>query len=428
MRLIQALNEKLGQPDKPFLIQANSSLTVSDLLAQDSEYLKKIAQGDVVAVVGDMNLVSIHTLLHLFDRGAIVVPLTGANKRDHPFFFESACVEWVVEGREVSRISHSRRSELIDGLRLSGHPGLVLFSTGTTGKPKAILHDMSKFISRYLTPRPALRTLGFLSFDHIGGLNTLFHTLFNGGVFVTPGSRSVDKVLQTCALNSVELLPTTPTFLRLLLLSGLASSDIPKSLKIITYGTERMDPTTLETLATILPEIDFRQTYGMTELGILRVKSKSRNSLFMKVGGEGVQTRVTNDVLEIKAEGRMLGYLNAATPFDADGWYNTGDVVDVEDDYIRIVGRARDTVNVGGLKFSLSDVEDALLRIEGVSFVKTVAKNNPVTGQHVEATIQLADGSSLGLDYIREAVKQSLPRHMRPLKIVFVGIQFDMIQ
>ena len=60
---------------------------------------------------------------------------------------------------------------------------------------------------------------------------------------------------------------------------------VPKYLKIITYGTERMDQPTLDALCEQLPKIDFRQTYGMTELGVVRVKSKARNSLFMKIGG-----------------------------------------------------------------------------------------------------------------------------------------------
>ena len=53
---------------------------------------------------------------------------------------------------------------------------------------------------------------------------------------------------------------------------------------------------------------------GCPSLGIVRVKSEARNSLFMKVGGEGVETRVVDTVLEIRSATRMLGYLNAASP------------------------------------------------------------------------------------------------------------------
>ena len=122
-------------------------------------------------------------------------------------------------------------------------------------------------------------------FDHIGGINTLLHTLFNKGTVVAPKDRSIDIVLNTCLQHKVEVLPTTPTFLRMMLLSGSIPDAVPPELKLITYGTERMDQYTLNTLCGLLPDVDFRQKFGMSELGILRVKSKDRNSLFMKVGG-----------------------------------------------------------------------------------------------------------------------------------------------
>ena len=77
--------------------------------------------------------------------------------------------------------------------------------------------------------------INFLLFDHIGGINTLLHTIFNRGVVVAPIDRNVDSILKICAKYKVEVLPTTPTFLRLMLLSGSVPSKIPNCLKIITY-------------------------------------------------------------------------------------------------------------------------------------------------------------------------------------------------
>ena len=194
-------------------------------------------------------------------------------------------------------------------------------------------------MQRFETPRPTLKTINFLLFDHIGGLNTLLHTLFNKGTVVAPKSRSVEDILATCTEHEIEVLPTTPTFLRMMLMSGLIPNNVPKSLKIITYGTERMDQPTLDALCELLPNVDFRQTFGMSELGIVRVKSESSNSLFMKVGGEGVETRVVDNVLEIRSQTRMLGYLNAQSPFDDEGWYNTKDIVEEREGYYKVTGR-----------------------------------------------------------------------------------------
>ena len=74
--------------------------------------------------------------------------------------------------------------------------------------------------------------------------------------------------------------------------------------------------------------MDFRQTYGLSEFCVLRAKSKSRNSLFVKVGGEGIEIRIVNNVLLLKSKYRMMGYLNADNPFDKKGWYCTKDLVE----------------------------------------------------------------------------------------------------
>ena len=71
-------------------------------------------------------------------------------------------------------------------------------------------------------------------------------------------------------------------------------------------------------------------------LGVLRSKSKSNDSLWVKVGGDGYETRIVDGILQIKAESAMLGYLNAPSPFTDDGWFITGDEVLEKDGYIRI--------------------------------------------------------------------------------------------
>ena len=150
----------------------------------------------------------------------------------------------------------------------------MLFSTGTTGRPKAILHNFENFIERFRTPRQAYRTLNFLMFDHIGGINTLFHTLFNKGLVVTTKSRQVSEILEILKLFQIEVLPTTPTFLRLMLLSGLIPDQISKSLRIISYGTERMDQTTLDQLCALLPDVDSGRPMACLRLGSLGSKAK----------------------------------------------------------------------------------------------------------------------------------------------------------
>jgi acyl-CoA synthetase (AMP-forming)/AMP-acid ligase II len=431
MKVAERLSKIWSEADYPFLIYKGDELKFSQIAAQNLIDLSLIKPGDVVAIIGDFNPSSILTLLRLIDLEAVVVPLTIETKHEHEYFLESAFVDVIIKAEVVSYRPHNKRHDLIDYLRLKKHAGLVLFSTGTTGRPKAIIHDLTQFLKRFETPRPALRTINFLLFDHIGGINTLLHTLFNKGVVVAPEVRTVDSVLDICRKFGVEVLPTTPTFLRLMLMSGAVPDKVPTCLKVITYGTERMDQPTLDDLCKFLPNIDFRQTFGMSELGIVRVKSEARNSLFMKIGGEGVETKVVNNVLQIRSESRMLGYLNAPSPFDAEGWYDTKDIVEVIDDYYKVTGRISDVINVGGLKFMASEVERVALNFPNVSLVKAIPKQNPITGQHVELLVESTSEFGIDKDSLMTFLKERLQPHMVPKRIriesVAIGHRFKKI-
>jgi acyl-CoA synthetase (AMP-forming)/AMP-acid ligase II len=428
MDLLTKLQDLWADSQSPFLIHENGNLAFADIEQNSTLDLDGINPGDVVAVIGDFEAGSINTLIRLFSLGAIVVPLTNLTRENHEYFFDSAYVDYVIEGESLTKRTVNGSHPNLEMLGESGHAGLVLFSTGTTGRPKAILHDFETFLKRFETPRPTLRTLNFLLFDHIGGINTLFHTLFNKGVVVAATERTVASVLETCRSFDVEVLPTTPTFLRMMLLSGLVPNEVPESLRIITYGTELMDQPTLSELCELLPQVDFRQTFGMSELGIVRAKSEARDSLFMQIGGEGVETKIEDGVLKLRSASAMIGYLNAPSPFDKDGWYDTKDVVQAKGDFIKIVGRVSDVVNVGGLKFVASEVEHVALQHPGVAFVKAQPRQNPVTGQHLELTVQPVSPNGFDAKEFRIYLAEKLPSHMVPQRIkvetVAVGHRF----
>jgi len=429
--ILDKLRNRWEDVDRPFFIHSDSILYFSELSKNQSLDLSDIHSGDVVALIGDFEPQSIVTLLKLIEKNVIIVPLTKDTKGQHEYFFKTALVDVVIEGNSLRRIKHTFHNEYIESLRNKNHSGLVLFSSGTSGSPKAVLHNMTIFMQRFETPRPTLKTINFMLFDHIGGLNTLLHTLFNKGTVVALKSRSVIDVLKVCQKYEIEVLPTTPTFLRMMLMSGVIPNNIPSSLKIITYGTERMDQPTLDMLCKLLPNIDFRQTYGMSELGIVRVKSKARNSLFMKIGGEGLETKVINKVLFIRSKTKMVGYLNSKNPFDKSGWYNTKDIVEECDDFFKVVGRTSEVINVGGLKFMASEVEKVVLQFEGIEFAKAEGRPNPITGEHVELTVQSVNNQKINKLKLKEFLNKNLSIHMVPKKLkikeIAIGHRFKRV-
>src|SRR3981081_2499350 len=164
-------------------------------------------------------------LLSLIARGAVVVPLTRLPAAKRAEFFDIAQVEVVIEVDEQGgrRGRHTRRHAdhaLYRRLRSEARPGLVLFTSGTSGRSKASLLDFEKVLRRYSEPKRPRRTLSFLQLDHIGGINTLLHTFSQGGAIITVPERSADAVFATIAQQRVDVLPATPTFLNMVLISG----------------------------------------------------------------------------------------------------------------------------------------------------------------------------------------------------------------
>jgi len=421
MELIDKLQKIWEDANYPFLINEEGKLTFKDLLDTKSIDLSNIENGDVVSLVGDFNATTIISLLRLIEKNVILVPLTLDTLEQHKYFYEESFSNVLIKNNIVTK-SKQKKHSLLETLRNKKRPGLILFSTGTTGKPKAILHDFTFFLNRYKTPRPAYKTLNFLLFDHIGGINTLFHTLFNIGTIISIKERTVTNVLSVCKKFNVEVLPTTPTFLRMLFFSKTIPEKFPSSIKIITYGTEMMDQNTLTQLSLNLPNIDFRQTYGLSEIGIVRAKSKKKDSLYLSIGGEGVETKVLNNILFIKSKHQMLGYLNASNPFDPQGWYNTNDLVQQEGNFIKFIGRTNDVINVGGLKFMATDVEKVALEYPNIYLAKAISKKNPITGQHVEIKVQPNESFAINKKELSDFLKKKLPTHMVPRRITIENI------
>jgi acyl-coenzyme A synthetase/AMP-(fatty) acid ligase len=379
-----------------------------------------VAPGQVVSVHGDYSPALSALLLALAANGNIIVPIASASAEKQSHFTALAQVEVAFhfesdDSWRISRRDCAVTHELLRALRQGGRPGLVLFSSGSTGESKGIVHDLHRLLEKFRTPRAAWRTVAFLLLDHIGGVNTLLHTLANGGTLITPAGRTPDAVCGAIARHRAELLPSSPTFLNLLLAAEAHQHYDLSSLKLITYGTEVMPETILRRLAQALPGVALSQTYGLSELGILRAKSRSSDSLWVKVGGEGVETKVVDGVLWIRSSSAMLGYLNAPSPFTADGWFNTGDKVEQDGEYLRILGRESDWINVGGAKVYPAEVESVLLELENILDATVYGERHPLTGQIVVAQVLLARPEDLS--GLKQRIRSHCAGRLEPFKI-----------
>jgi acyl-CoA synthetase (AMP-forming)/AMP-acid ligase II len=218
------------------------------------------------------------------------------------------------------------------------------------------------------------------------------------------------------------VLPTTPTFLRLLLIADAVGRYDLSSLKVITYGTEPMPPSTLTAIREALPWVQFKQTYGLSEVGILPTRSRDSGSVWLKLGDAGFEHKIIDGVLWIRSPSAMLGYLNASSPFDAGGWFNTQDLVEKDGEYIRILGRKSELINVGGEKVHPTEIENVLLQLDNVKDVTVRGQPNPITGEVVAAKITplVQEESDALKRRVREFCRARLERYKTPAIIEVV--------
>lgn len=427
---IDWLFERMSQwEDDPALIWSDQAATYGEILDRVRSWKTRLDEhdvrgGQVVALRGDYTPNACALLLTLVDRGAIVVPLTEASEVHRQEFFDIAEVEVVISFDEADAWTLQKRGAaashpLTMRLRAEGEPGLVLFSSGSTGKSKAALHNFTPLMEKFKASRHKMCTLTFLLLDHIGGLNTLFYTFSNGGTVVSVRSRDPDIVCRAIERHHVELLPTSPTFLNLLLISEAYKRYDLSSLSLITYGTEVMPESTLQRIHELFPGVRLQQTYGLSELGILRSKSKDSGSLWVRVGGEGFETKIVDGVLWIRAQSAMMGYLNAPSPFDKEGWMNTGDMVEEDGEYIRILGRKSEIINVGGQKVYPAEVESVLLQMDNVKDAVVFGEKNPITGNIVTARVNLFEPEDTRAfrNRMRAFCRDRLPLFKIPAKV-----------
>lgn len=408
--------------------QVVSYATLSKKIAQWQNFILEHAlpSGAVVSIQGDYSADVIALLLILSENKNIIVPLSNDSAAHFEEFSEIGQVEYEFTPNQqqysLTKTHRQANNELYAELRARHSPGLVLFSSGSTGKSKGIVHDMSALLQKFKVPRQTLRTVLFLQFDHIGGINTLLYTLSNGGMAIIPESRQPLSVCQSIETFKAEVLPTSPTFLNLLLISGATEDADLSSLKLITYGTEPMPESTLQAVITRFPAVKMQQTYGLSEVGILRSKSRDSASLWVKVGGEDYQTKIVDGKLWIKSKSAMLGYLNAPSPFDEEGFMNTDDRVEQDGEWLRILGRESELINVGGEKVYPAEVESVVLQLDGVEDVAVYAMRHPITGMLVAADVKLKTDETLSQFKVRlrKFCTDKLPRFKVPSKITLI--------
>ncbi len=425
---IDFITDKIASfSDNIAIVDSEKEYTFNQILDEYNNAKKLIKENNIyknaiVSLLADFTPKSTALFLALIENDSIIVPISKTVKTTDNYINISQSefyIEINDENVKITKTDIKPEHPMLLKLKETEHPGLILFSSGTTGEPKAALHDLTFLLEKFKKEGKRLSTVTFLLFDHIGGFNTMMHTLVNGGLIVTLKTRSVDEVCSFIEKYKLELLPTSPTFINMIILNKAYEKYDLSSLKLITYGTEPMPETTLKTLHKVLPNVNLKQTYGLSELGIMPTKSENSESLWLKLrNDETFQTKIVDDILYIKSKSAMIGYLNAPSPFDSDGWFNTKDKVIQKGEFVKILGRTTDLINIGGQKVYPVEVESVFFECPGVLDIRIYGADNPLMGKVLEAEVQVAQENNNRefIKNLRKYAKEKLEPYKIPVK------------
>ncbi len=284
---------------------------------------------------------------------------------------------------------------------------VVLFTSGTTGVPKAVRHTWESLTAR-VHRSPALadaRWLFAYPLSAFAGVQVLLHALLNGGSVVFGASNPATATRALIA--GVSHISATPTYFRMLLMSGATASADPKHL---TLGGEAVDQAVLDRLRSRFADATITHIYASSEMGAcfsVHDGFAGFPTSYLESDQQPTWCTIRDGELFIRSPHAMRGYIDAAEPRDGTDLYPTGDLVEVVGERVKFLGRRNEGINVGGQKVHPREIEDVLLSEPLVQAARVWGKASSVTGQIVRAAVVVMP------DVDRVALRRSLLERCR---------------
>ena len=310
---------------------------------------------------------------------------------------------------------------------------VVLFTSGTTGVPKAVaipngaLETRLDALSLPFDPssEPPVRMICVPLF-HVGGLLGLLRNLHSGGTTVVQSRFDAGEWLRLVEQRRVTAVFLVPAMLRRILdHPALETTDL-RSLRSIAYGAAPAPPELVQRAVARLPDVAFSATFGQTETlgGIASLTPADHRDprRVVTVGRplDGVSVRVVDPESGSDVANGTVGELwvmSAQTVHP--GWLRTGDLVSQDDDgYLRFAGRLAATINRGGEKLMPQEIEAAVRAHPDVVDAAVAGIPDEVLGERVGVAVMTR--RPLGANELRAHCRKRLARFKVPEVIAFV--------
>src|SRR5580693_5570009 len=271
----------------------------------------------------------------------------------------------------------------------------LMLTSGTSGVPKIVSHTLEGLTGAIVADSPARSGPAvwatFYDIRRYGGLQIFLRAIVGGGSMVLsqPGEPIADHVARLHA-RGVTHISGTPSHWRKLLMSGAASGFSPRYVRL---SGEIADQAVLDGLRRAFPEASIGHAYASTEAGVGFAVNDGLEGFPASLLGtrDGVEMKVEDGSLRIRSTRTAHAYvgLGAAQLADADGFVDTGDMVELRGDRYHFVGRRGGIINIGGLKVHPEEIEAVINRHPDVRMSLVRPRKNPITGAIVVAEVVL---------------------------------------
>lgn len=471
-------------PDKVALIAGERQVTYSELhdgasaLAAGLHRLG-IGSGDMVLVYLPNGVEFVELMFAVLMVGAVVVPVnTRLTPKELAYFAQDSkpvavavhsdniaslepvkadlgAVRWIVAGTpvdgtigfsELGKPSDTRLPEV----PLAAEDCMIMYSSGTTGKPKGAVVTHANFIVQHAY----LNALDWrISGDdvflvttplaHRTGLARMMNSMCLGGTLVVMDRFDPEAAINLIERHQISAAGMVPTVARMLLPLLQKSAARCASLRHIIVTGEAFPVEIKRQIIALLPQIRLHSFFAMTEVGAVTSLDHEEQFTHPNSVGRptpGVQVKLVDDAgneVSVGEPGEMLvrsgppgrfttmrGYYNRPEETAAtivDGWVHTGDMARFDlDGYLYIVDRKKDMVLSGGFNIYTKEVEQALLEHPAILDVAVVGAPDEIYGEAVVAFIEVRDGHALTAAMVAEHCKARIASYKKPKHIHFV--------
>ena len=458
----------------PFLEYPDGSLiTYEELEEQSSQYANGFSDlglqpGDRVSVQVDKSPEVIFIYLACLRSNLIFHPLNTAYKESElSFFLDDAkpsifiCQKEIyenisslglkkepqyvftllpLEGESIQSIKRKGDHEIVDCSE--EHTAALLYSSGTTGKPKGIMLTHGNIGSNALALKEAWNftqedcLLHALPIYHVHGLFVALGCVFlSGSRVLWMNAFDADEVLKILPKCSVMM--GVPTYYTRLLSNPKLNKDTTANIRVFISGSAPLLEDTFNEFRSKTGHY-ILERYGMTETNIICSNpiAGKRKPGTVGLPLEGQSLRIVDDSLnnldkdeigniQVKGPNVFNGYWNlpdkTKEDFSSDNFFNTGDKGFIDQDgYLTIVGRSKDMIISGGLNVYPKEIESLIDDLDGVGESAVIGLKDNDLGEKVVAVVVRQDKSEITEDELITTLKKDIAGFKVPKQVIFI--------